>query len=210
MRIETLQALSEALKADLYCCLNTVTGASIATHQIADARHFLTHCGGTGYVETYVRQRPPADGVEYDPLCDVHDVDFLKQYADAIIAGLTRRRASVPLTLAQEAELKVAQVALKALLREQTMPVKTDPKRPSTWPVFEDAVEAIPPFVADWSQSERRDCSLCGAEGVATLHDPDGVLRCEHCFEDLEPCVRCGTVSTRPDGAHYCHVKDPK
>lgn len=195
MRIESIQSLSEVPKADLYCCLNTVTGASIATMHASDAHHFLMHCGGTGYVETYVRQRPPADGVEYDPLCDVQDVDFLKQYADAIIAGLTRRRASVPLTLAQEAELKVAQVALKALLREQSMPVK---------------IVVNPPFVVDWSQSERRDCSMCGAEGVATLHDPDGVLRCEHCFEDLEPCVRCGTVSTRPDGAHYCHVKDQK
>lgn len=25
----------------------------------------------------------------------------------------------------------------------------------------------------------------------------------------LEPCVRCGVVSTRPDGEHYCHKPTP-
>lgn len=35
----------------------------------------------------------------------------------------------------------------------------------------------------DWSNSERRDCSRCGALGVATLHDVNGEPKCEDCYE---------------------------
>lgn len=221
MRIESLQALHDAPKADLYVCCNLPSGAQMATPHVADVKHFLMHCGSVGYVETYTRQLPSPD-TAYDPLCDAQDVEFLKQYADAIVAGLTRRRASVPLTLSQEAELKVAQVALKALLREQTPPIKitavvkrTDPRQPSTWPEWKSETEK--PFVVDWDAGDHGPCHKCGRTTEITALDPGGMARCSYCFDEIVAdhkftCPRCNKtlITPRASGSHYCHIEDPK
>ena len=147
------------------------------------------------------------------------DIRFYSAYAQAVIAGLERlKNRTGSLTPSQEAELAVNKIALGVLQpphiefhvkrhpAPQCVPVSAvvvaDPKAPSTWPKWEHA--------PDWSNAERRDCMICFAEGVATVHDPDDMPRCADCWEDLQPCVNCGNVSTRPGGEHYCNDKKKK
>lgn len=141
------------------------------------------------------------------------DIRFYTAYAQAVIAGLERLKNRVgSLTPPQEAELAINKIALGVLqpkhedLREKLNPapyhvpvtavVVTEPKAQSAGP--------------NWDHAERRDCAICFAERVATVHDPDGLPRCADCWEDLQPCVNCGTVSTRPGGEHYCTVAPKK
>lgn len=141
------------------------------------------------------------------------DIRFYSAYAQAVIAGLERLKSRTgSLTPPQEAELAVNKIALGVLqpqhedLREKLNPapyhvpvtavVVADPKAPSTWP--------------KWEHAERRDCGICFAERVPIVPDPDGLPRCKDCWEDLQPCVNCGTVSTRPHGEHYCTVATKK
>lgn len=59
------------------------------------------------------------------------------------------------------------------------------------------APEDIPPHVLD-AMSDMCDGGFDG-QGIWDL-----------CHESIMPpaaCPRCGTVSDRPDGGHYCHVK---
>lgn len=141
------------------------------------------------------------------------DIRFYTAYAQSVIAGLERLQNRVgSLTLPQEAELAINKIALGVLqpqivdLHEKLNPapqyvpvtavVAADPKAPSTWP--------------KWDHAERRDCAICFAERVPIVPDPDGLPRCKDCWEDLQPCVNCGIVSTRPGGEHYCTTTPKK
>jgi len=57
------------------------------------------------------------------------------------------------------------------------------------------APDDIPPHVLD-AMSEMCDAGF-DAQGIWDL--------CRTSIMPPEPCPRCGTVSSRPDGAHYCH-----
>lgn len=58
------------------------------------------------------------------------------------------------------------------------------------------APDYIPPHVQD-SMSEMCDGGFDG-QGIWDL--------CRESIMPPAPCPRCGTVSDRPDGGHYCHV----
>ncbi|EIT7707150.1 hypothetical protein L3E40_002425 [Escherichia coli] len=70
--------------------------------------------------------------------------------------------------------------------------------------VFEIALAAltapdyIPPHVLD-AMSNMCDGGF-NAQGIWDL--------CRESILPPEPCPRCGIVSGRPDGAHYCHADD--
>ncbi|HCR1912116.1 hypothetical protein PO360_21605 [Enterobacter ludwigii] len=55
----------------------------------------------------------------------------------------------------------------------------------------------IPPHVLD-AMSDMCDAGF-DAQGIWDL--------CRKSILPPEPCPRCGTVSDRPDGAHYCHSR---
>lgn len=55
----------------------------------------------------------------------------------------------------------------------------------------------IPPHVLD-AMSDMCDAGF-DAQGIWDL--------CRKSILPSEPCPRCGTVSDRPDGAHYCHSR---
>lgn len=57
------------------------------------------------------------------------------------------------------------------------------------------APDYIPPHVLD-AMSDMCDAGF-DAQGIWDL--------CRASIMPPEPCPRCGTVSERPDGAHYCH-----
>ncbi|PWI82112.1 hypothetical protein DEO48_00720 [Enterobacter sp. CGMCC 5087] len=58
------------------------------------------------------------------------------------------------------------------------------------------APDDIPPHVLD-GMSDMCDAGFDG-QGIWDL--------CRASIMPPTPCPRCGTVSDRPDGAHYCHV----
>lgn len=58
------------------------------------------------------------------------------------------------------------------------------------------APEYIPPHVED-SMGDMCDGGY-NAQGIWDL--------CRASIMPPAPCPRCGTISDRPDGAHYCHV----
>ncbi|MEP9181681.1 hypothetical protein ABKT77_23320 [Enterobacter cloacae] len=60
------------------------------------------------------------------------------------------------------------------------------------------APDYIPPHVLD-AMSNMCDGGF-NAQGIWDL--------CRESILPPEPCPRCGTVSSRPDGAHYCHAAD--
>ena len=60
------------------------------------------------------------------------------------------------------------------------------------------APDYIPPHVLD-AMSNMCDGGF-NAKGIWDL--------CRESILPPEPCPRCGTVSNRPDGAHYCHAAD--
>ncbi|MEB5981820.1 hypothetical protein [Enterobacter vonholyi] len=55
----------------------------------------------------------------------------------------------------------------------------------------------IPPYVLN-AMSDMCDAGF-DAQGIWDL--------CRKSILPPEPCPRCGTVSDRPDGAHYCHSR---
>ncbi|EGF4813902.1 hypothetical protein ICF92_003247 [Escherichia coli] len=57
------------------------------------------------------------------------------------------------------------------------------------------APDYIPPHVED-AMGDMCDGGF-NAQGIWDL--------CRESIMPPEPCLRCGTVSDRPDGAHYCH-----
>jgi len=57
--------------------------------------------------------------------------------------------------------------------------------------------DAIPPHVLD-AMSDMCDAGF-DAQGIWDL--------CRKSILPPEPCPRCGIVSDRPDGAHYCHSR---
>lgn len=59
-----------------------------------------------------------------------------------------------------------------------------------------NAPDDIPPHVLD-AMSDMCDAGFDG-QGIWDL--------CRASIMPPTPCPRCGTVSNRPDGAHYCHV----
>lgn len=59
------------------------------------------------------------------------------------------------------------------------------------------APDDIPPHVLD-AMSDMCDAGF-DAQGIWDL--------CRKSILPPEPCPRCGTVSDRPDGAHYCHSR---
>ncbi|EPL0394290.1 hypothetical protein QCJ66_000951 [Enterobacter ludwigii] len=58
------------------------------------------------------------------------------------------------------------------------------------------APDYIPPHVLD-AMSDMCDGGF-NAQGIWDL--------CRESIMPPAPCTRCGTVSDRPDGGHYCHV----
>lgn len=126
------------------------------------------------------------------------DIRFYTAYAQAVIAGLERLQNRVgSLTPPQEAELAINKIALGVLQPQHAdLHEKLNPA-PQYVPV-----SAV--VVPDEPTAAGGRCLLCFAENVNVTPDPDGVPRCASCWEDLQPCVNCGTVSTRPGGEHYC------
>lgn len=69
--------------------------------------------------------------------------------------------------------------------------------------VFEIALAVLtaPDYVPPHVQDAMRDMCDGGfdAQGIWDL--------CREAIMPPAPCPRCGTVSERPDGAHYCHIR---
>lgn len=181
MRILNVQQLNDAPRADLYLCV---------------AERFNQATPSKRQVELFLKLVP--DGVvtlyrAVDPntVTISGDVAVMNNNAAAMLQGLGW--AYNPKTCQWSEPPKPAVAFDIKHTDNEGKPII--PKHPSTWPL--------------WEHAERRDCAICGDRRVSTVHDPDGVPRCASCWEDLQPCVNCGQVSTRPGGEHYCHKPGP-
>lgn len=179
MQILSIQQLREAPAADLYLCTDTSNGWSTATLLKSDVESFLLHSGVKGRVDAYRKIDPHAVTLSAGVFAMCNNAAALLQAEGWIWS---------PENSAWMKPAPIECVPVSVALHQHTH----DPKTPSTWPKWEHAAEG-------------GRCLLCFSENVNVTPDPEGVPRCASCWEHLNPCARCGTVSTRPGGEHYCH-----
>lgn len=61
------------------------------------------------------------------------------------------------------------------------------------------------------ARAKRHDCQKVVMRVTLAEELLDQLSKAEERIAELEAilaCDRCGTICTRPDGAHYCHVRD--
>ncbi|MDO0900913.1 MULTISPECIES: hypothetical protein [Enterobacter cloacae complex] len=61
------------------------------------------------------------------------------------------------------------------------------------------------------ARAKRHDCQKVVMRVTLAEELLDQLSKAEERIAELEAilaCDRCGTICTRPDGAHYCHVSD--
>lgn len=183
MQILNIQQLRDAPAADLYVCIDPPSGWSTATAQKGDVETFFLKGGASGYAVAYRKIDPHAVTLSAGVFAMCNNAAAILQ-EQGYVWDTDREVWMVP--------QKVECVPVNIVLHQHTH----DPKAPSTWPKWDHAAEG-------------GRCLICFTENVNVTPDPEGVPRCEKCWEDLQPCVNCGTVSTRHGGEHYCKA-DPK
>ena len=194
MRINSIAELIAAPTASLYTVHNPGTCASMATPHKADVEHAFRHGDGHVYAVAYREIDPHAVTLSAKVFAMCNNAAAILQNELGYVWDTDRDLWVAP--------RKPEQVPVNFELHRHKH--EADPKTPSTWPKREHGPQ--------WEHADRRDCAICFAERVPVLPDPDGLPRCKDCWEDLQPCVNCGNVSTRPHGEHFCRPtkKDAK
>lgn len=216
MIIKSLQDLREAPKADLYVVVNTQIGGSMATHHIADVEHAFRH---SAHVTVHLYDRKQAvipGGVPrvakhlrfdmrgcYEAGNNKHPQQVMRDL------GITYGNA-VPQTIGDQWWFidcnYASEMVLPAYISPMTLsPEEMDrwcgiadvtpiePRRPSTWPLFEEDAPKLSYCVC--VRCERLISDRFGGSHYCTVNPAPDAGKCEHeleIIEDAHRCTKCG------------------